>query len=91
MISSLQPITSAKGISPNSVLPKTKSCAFVVHTLVPCERPDILTSWAKVFGNVSFNIRRTNVVPNSGTAKDATCESISSLVIFKISVSPNIL
>ena len=78
MISSRQPIRSLNFSAPNSVVPLISSWALLFHTFVPWDRPEIFTSSAKVDGKVSISIPRTKFVPSSGTAKDATLESISS-------------
>ena len=46
--------------------PRIRSWALPFQTSVPCERPDMRTSSAMVFGRVSRSIPRTKLVPNSG-------------------------
>src|SRR5699024_11258285 len=55
-------------------------CAFPNHTSVPCDKPEIITSSANVFGLVSSNICRTKLVPNSGTPNVPVAQSMSSAV-----------
>ena len=79
MISSRHPITFLNSILPNlSYLPATKSAALFSQTSVPCDRPEILTNSANVFGFVSSSMLRTNGVPNSGTPYDPVVERICS-------------
>ena len=47
-------------------------CALSSHTLVPWEKPEIRTRSEKCCGLESSNMPRTNLVPHSGTAKEAT-------------------
>src|SRR5690554_3931921 len=56
IISSRHPMISSKDTFGNSVSPAIKSRALLNQTSVPCDKPDIFTRPANVFGLVCSNI-----------------------------------
>ena len=64
------------------------SCALPFHTSVPCDKPLILTSSAKVVGFVSFTMPITNFV-NSGKASAPVSQLICSGVTPRAVVEVN--